>query len=497
MKTVLGIDCGTQSTKVLVYDPSLKKVVAKAQFPHRLISENDGTREQKAEWWIEALRKSIAAIPAGIRSSIVAIGVSGQQHGFVPLDEEGKVLRPVKLWCDTSTAIECEEITSRYGGPKKLLDNVGNLVLPGYTVSKILWLKKNHPELYKKMKTVLLPHDYLNFYITGQKTMEYGDASGTGLLNIRTRTWAGDLVRAVDPDRDLLSCLPRLTQTVEPAGFTREKTVRELGLKPGLLVSSGGGDNMMGAIGTGTNTDGSITVSLGTSGTLYGFSSKPIVDPDGNLAAFCSSTGGWLPLLCTMNCTVATELSRALLKTDLTTMDRLAAKSKPGSDGVVMLPFFNGERTPNLPKGKGCVMGLTPTNFTRENILRSAMESGLFGLRLGLESFQKLGFVAREIKLIGGGSKSRLWRQMAADIFNLPIVCPVQDEAAAFGAALQALWSWERKNGSKSDMNEILKQHVAFDKTKRHKPSPAAVKAYEGAYRRYKDCVEAVSPAFR
>ncbi len=496
MKTFLGIDCGTQSTKVLVYDPSLKKVVAKAQFAHRLISGDGGRREQRAEWWVEALRKAVRAIPQGIRSSIKAIGVSGQQHGFVPVDGEGKVLYPAKLWCDTSTAAECQEITQSYGGSKKLLENVGNLVLPGYTAPKILWFKKNQPELYKRMATILLPHDYLNFYITGQRTMEYGDASGTALLNIRTRAWANDLVRVLDPNRDLTSCLPRLSTTAEPAGFLTEKSARELGLTPGILVSSGGGDNMMGAIGTGTNTDGSVTVSLGTSGTLYGFSSKPIIDPDGNLAAFCSSTGGWLPLLCTMNCTVATELTRSLLKTDLTTMERLASKAKPGSDGVVMLPFFNGERTPNLPKGKGCVVGLTPANYTRENLLRAAMESGVFGLKLGLESFVKLGFVPRQIKLIGGGSKSRLWRQMAADIFNLPVVCPVQDEAAAFGAALQAFWSYERKNGSRADMNAVLNQHVAFDKTKRHKPSPAAAQAYETAYRQYKATVDAISPAF-
>lgn len=497
MATYLGIDCGTQSTKVLVYDPSKKKTVARGQAPHALIQDNKGTREQKAEWWVKALKKALSAVPKSIRSTIAAVGVSGQQHGFVPVDAEGAVLYNVKLWNDTSTAAECEEITARYGSPEKLLAEVGNLIVPGYTAPKVLWLKKNHPDLYKRMKTILLPHDYLNFYLTGQKTMEYGDASGTGYLNIRTRKWDRGILRAADPERDLSSCLPRLSETSEPAGFVTEKAAKEFGIPAGALVACGGGDNMMGAIGTGTNADGSLTVSLGTSGTIYGYSSKPIIDPEGNLAAFCSSTGGWLPLLCTMNCTVATELTRALWSADVAALERFASKAKPGSSGVIMLPFFNGERTPNLPAGKGCIMGLTPVNYTRENIFRAAMESGIYGLKLGLETFEKLGCKPREIKLIGGGSKSKLWRQIAADIFDLPVVCPQEEEAAALGGALQAYWSDERKEGRKADLNEILRGHVAFSQEKRHKPAPANVKIYNEAYALYKKYVGAVSPIFK
>lgn len=496
MKTFLGIDCGTQSTKILLYDPASRKVVARAQRPHRLLSDDRGRREQKAEWWIRALAKCMGTLSRPLRKSVVAIGISGQQHGFVPLDAAGNALYPVKLWCDTSTAAECDEITAAYGGGGKLLSNVGNLILPGYTASKILWLKKNHPRIYAKMATVLLPHDYLNFYLTGERTMEYGDASGTGLLNIRTRKWATDLTSVLDPSRDLLKCLPRLSETMEPAGSVTAEAAKEFGLDPGVIVAPGGGDNMMGAIGTGTNRDGALTVSLGTSGTIYGFSSKPIVDTEGNLAAFCSSTGGWLPLLCTMNCTVATEITRSLFNADLRRLERWAAKARPGSDGAVMLPFFNGERTPNLPNGRGCLGGLTPVNFTRENVLRAAMESGIYGLKLGLESFVRLGFEPKEIKLIGGGSKSRLWRQMAADIFELPVVCPEEEEAAAFGGALQALWTWERKEGRRADLNEIIGRHVVLSREKRHRPVSSIVKTYEAAYRTYKDYVASVTPLF-
>jgi xylulokinase len=189
-------------------------------------------------------------------------------------------------------------------------------------------------------------------------------------------------------------------------------------------VSAGGGDNMMGAIGTGAVQDGFLTMSLGTSGTLYGYSDSPVVDPAGNLAAFCSSTGGWLPLLCTMNCTVASEQLRELLGMDLAAFNAAANAAPIGSEGVVVLPFFNGERIPNLPNGRASLNGLTAANFKPQNIARAAMEAAIFGMRVGLDSFKALGYQAREIRLIGGGSKSPLWRTIAANVTGLPVKVP-------------------------------------------------------------------------
>lgn len=496
MKTVLGIDCGTQSTKVLVYDPASRRVIARAQSPHELISGEDGTREQEAGWWIDALKRCLGSIDPGILASVAAVGVSGQQHGFVPLDRDGEVLAPVKLWCDTSSVAECAEITGRFGGVDRLLAEAGNPILPGYTASKILWLKKNRPEAYRRMATILLPHDYLNHRLTGRLTMEFGDASGTGFLDIRKRTWSKAVLRAIDPERDLLPCLPPLISAIDPAGFTSGGASREFSLPAGVLVSSGGGDNMMGAIGTGTTVHGALTMSLGTSGTLYGFSDQPMVDPEGLLAAFCSSSGGWLPLLCTMNCTVATELVRSVLGSNLEQMESLAEGARPGSDGVLLLPFFNGERTPNLPRGRGCILGLTPDNFNRENLLRAAMESALFGLRLGLESFTRLGFAPKQIHLIGGGARSALWRQMASDVFDLPVVCPVEEEAAAFGAALQAYWALRNHDGKKAEISEVLDEHVKFSPDRRHVPDRKAASIYREVYRAYKSYVQTVTPLF-
>ncbi len=502
MKTVIGIDNGTQSTKVIFYDYENRQIVAEESSPHELITlspegKDDGTREQKAGWWIEALKSCFSRIPEEIRRSAIGIGVSGQQHGFVPVDNDGEVLASVKLWCDTSTQAECEAITAGYGGGDKLLKDVGNLVLPGYTAGKILWFKNHHPEAYAKMAKILLPHDYLNFYLTGNFTMEPGDASGTGLLNIREGKWEAKLLEILDPDRDLSACLPRLVKPGDTAGRVSAETASELGIPEGIPVSSGGGDNMMGAIGTGTVKDGFLTMSLGTSGTIYGYSDTPVVDPEGNLAAFMSSSGGWLPLLCTMNCTVASELMRDLFKRDVKQLNELAEKSPEGSGGIITLPFFNGERTPNLPNGKGCIMGMTGSNVSEENILRSAMESAIMGMKLGLDSFRKQGFRPKEVRLIGGGAKSPLWRQIAADVLDLPVKVPVIEEAAAMGGALQALWVLEKQEGSDEDISRLADMHVKLDESKTSLPRKKEVELYGEIYREYSRYVEALSGLFK
>lgn len=493
---VAGIDNGTQSTKVVCYDVSSKEILALGQSPHDIIVGSDGAREQKAEWWVNALKSSFDQISPEIKKDIKAIGVSGQQHGFVPIDSDGNVLYNVKLWCDTSTTVECAEITKKYGGSELLLHDNCNLILPGYTASKILWLKTHQKALYDKLDTILLPHDYLNYLLTGEKTMECGDASGTALLDIKNRTWSKKLLKCIDSQRDLSKCLPRLIQSDDIAGHVTKKAANLFGIPEGALVSSGGGDNMQCAIGTGTVTNGVLIASLGTSGTLCGSSNKPIVDPEGNLAAFCSSTGSWLPLLCTMNCTVSIELARKLFNISLDEFNQISAKVPIGSNGVVIVPFFNGERTPNYPNGKGCICGLTPDNMKAENIYRASMEAAIFGLKLGLNSFMKLGFDAKEIRLVGGGSKSKLWSQMVADVCNLPTVSPDVPEAAAFGAALQAYWALLKSQGKSTSIEEITHEHVKTNSNAVYNPISENVVDYDLAYQKYLSYVENFKPIF-
>jgi len=499
MKRMCGIDLGTQSCKVIVYDPDARQILAASQTPLDIIARNDGTREQRAEWYESALEACFSAIPAELRATISSIGVSGQQHGFVPLDRAGAPIRAIKLWNDTSTAPECAELTARAGGEGALLAETGLLMLPGYTAPKILWLKKHEPENYAKLRHVLLPHDYMNFILTGNYVAEYGDASGTALFDVRARRWSARACAWIDDG--LLGCMPPLIEPRAPSGEVSAAAAARFGIPKGALVSSGGGDNMMGAIGTGTVRDGALTMSLGTSGTLYGYSSVPIVDPKGSLAAFCSSTGGWLPLLCTMNCTVASEEIRALFGMDIAEMNARAQAAPIGADGIVVLPFFNGERIPNLPAGRASVLGATAANFTRENIVRAAMEAAIFGMRIGLESFKEMGFAAREIRLVGGGAKSPLWRKIAADVTGLPVRVPREEEAAALGAALQALWCEEKVDYANSSAEEsiasIVDRHVSFEGGAVIDPDLESVAAYERAYARYSDYLGALSPLYR
>ncbi|MEO0365576.1 MAG: xylulokinase [Pseudomonadota bacterium] len=485
MKTVVGIDLGTQHLKVAFYDFTAHRVVASESAALDIHLGEQGEAEQKALWWVEALRRALQQVDSDVRASAVGIGVSGQQHGFVALDDSGEVLAPVKLWCDTSTERECELITDAFGGVDQCIEKVGNPILPGYTAPKVRWLRDSHPNLYEKLSTILLPHDYLNFVLTGERCMEAGDASGTGFLDVRNRTWSEPMLRAIDPDRDLLACLPEIRTRNEAIGVLQSKAADDLGLPAGIPVAGGGGDNMMGAIGTGNVRPGSLTMSLGTSGTVYAYSDVPVVDPDANIAAFCSSTGGWLPLLCTMNCTVSTELMRKLLNADIASFEAQIEAANRGADGIITVPFFNGERTPNLPQAKGVLVGLDSLNVRSENLLRSAVEGATFALKFGIDALGKLGTEATEIIATGGGANSPTWRQIIADVCNAPVVVPSNDEGAAFGAALQALSIVEQE----SDVSAIVEHHVHYEKEKGVEPSSASSHFYEEVYSEYQRAV--------
>jgi xylulokinase len=491
----LGIDLGTQSTKVLVYDADQRTTLSVTQAPHDIVQKADGTSEQETGIWIAALESCLDRTDPALRRSVKAIGVSGQQHGFVPLDPRGEALYRVKLWNDTSTAEECEFITRAYGGRDRLIAEVGNPILPGYTASKVLWLKRHKPERYRALAHILLPHDFVNYYLTGRYAMEAGDASGTGWFDIRARRVAPRVLQAIDADRDLAACVPALIDAHVPCGRITKAIAERFGLSDRVLVSAGGGDNMMAAIGTGCVTPGSVTVSLGTSGTLFAFSDIPVVDPKGLVAAFCSSTGGWLPLVCTMNCTVATELARGLLGLPVSELDQLAGAAPPGCEGLLTLPFYGGERTPNLPKAKGVLAGITPQNYRAAYLVRSAMEGALYALRFGQDAFCDLGASPRQVRLTGGGAQSRVWRQLAADILGCSVVVPDVRETAAFGAALQALWMSEHACGRTPAMEAIVDGHVPTSGAETL-PDPSSRARYTDAYRSYLEYVELLTPRF-
>jgi D-xylulose kinase len=493
----IGIDSGTQGTKGVVFSRDEGRIQAEAYTEHQLIENIGGRREQDPAWWIEACTSVIGRLlkqPIVSRDMIQAIGVSGQQHGMVPLDARGEVIRPAKLWCDTETSPQCDQITEKIGSQAKVIGLIGNSVAAGFTASKIMWLKQHEPENYERLATVLLPHDYINFWLTGQRKTEYGDASGTAYFDVNTRSWSEAILNAIDETGRLQQCLPELILSESPAGTIRSEIAEQFGLNPEVLVSSGGGDNMIAAIGTGNVSPGIVTTSLGTSGTIYSYSDEPVIDPNGELAAFCSSSGGWLPLVCTMNVTVSTELTRELLDRSLADLNQMASSARPGAEGILLLPYFNGERTPALPNAKAVFFGLTSTNYNAANLARSSMEGATLGLRYGLDVLKQQGLNPTEIRLVGGGAKSALWRQIVADIFYCPVVCPESSEAGAVGAALQAMWCFLSRKEGDVKISALTDRYITLDESTRTEPDESNSARYADIYQNYLQLNEVMKP---
>jgi xylulokinase len=497
----LGVDVGTQGTKSVLCSGQTGEVMGSAREEYPLIEKTDGTREQDPAHWIKAVKNTIKSVllSTGVDKALVkAIGVSGQQHGFVPLDGGDSVIRNAKLWNDTSTEEQCRTILERLGGERKAIEFSGNNILPGYTAPKVLWLKEKEPENYKKLSTILLPHDYINLYLTGNKTMEAGDSSGTAFFDVKKKIWAKDVLEAIDSENDLTGFLPQVIDSMAPAGFVRKEVLVELGFFPNskIIVSSGGGDNMMGAIGTGNTRPGIVTVSLGTSGTIYAFSEFPVVDSRGEFAAFCDSTGGWLPLACTMNVTVATELVKNLFSLDNRELDAVIEEAPVGSGGLVLLPYFVGERTPNVPSGTGVYFGINEFTLKTGYISRAAMEGVTLGMRYGLESMTGEGIKPSDIRLTGGGSKSSVWQQISADIFNVQTVTMEIDEAAGFGAAIQAMWCYSNYNGQKVKVSDLTDSFVKLKEEERKKPQKGPAEIYDELFNVQNEVSSALRKAF-
>lgn len=296
-------------------------------------------------------------------------------------------------------------------------------------------------------------------------------------MDVRRRKWSSEVIAAID--KRIAGYLPPLSESHEAAGTLLPHLAHAYGLSSNVVVSAGGGDNMMGAIGTGNVVPGVVTASFGTSGTIYAFADKPVVDPLGEIAAFCSSNGGWLPLLCTMNVTTVTEQVRNLFKQDHSEMAAAIESVPAGSDGLVFLPYLAGERTPNVPAGSGVLFGLTQNTFTPAHFARAAMEGATLGMNYGLRRLAALGVKAKEIRVTGGGAKSPAWRQIMADIFGVPVVAMVEDEGAALGGALQAAWCVALRDGNKrARLSDFVKGVVAVDESTRCSPRKAQVTRY-------------------
>ncbi|NLK22143.1 MAG: xylulokinase [Epulopiscium sp.] len=434
----LGIDLGASSVKVLAVDQE-GNILGEASREYLVHYPKSNWAEQNPEdWWVntkEAIKELISKsnIPS---DKVRSIGFSGQMHGLVALDESNNVLFPAILWCDQRTTEECEDITNHFG-QEKLTELVGNKALTGFTAPKILWVKKNKQELFEKIRHILLPKDYIRFKLTGDYATDVSDASGMLLLDVENRTWSQEMIEYMGIDKD---CLPKLYESYEITGNLTKEVKEELGLSGDVLVVGGAGDNAAGAIGTGTVKEGTVMVTLGTSGVVFAAHDEYAVDSKNRLHAFCHSNGKYHSMGVMLSAASCLKwwVEEANKGMDFDELLNEAALSKLGCDGVIFLPYLMGERTPYAdPNAKGTFLGLSMTS-TRGDMTRAVLEGVAFGLRDSLEILKDIKVNISQIIAIGGGSKSPLWKQILADIFGQTIEEINTNQGGALGAAILA-----------------------------------------------------------
>jgi xylulokinase len=444
----LGLDVGTQGAKGLLVDVAAGRVLARAGRAYGLIEGlPEGHAEQHPSTWESALAELIAEL-IGAGSEVArgrrlgGLGVSGQQHGLVLVDRAGQVLRPAKLWCDTSTHAEAAELSAQ----------LGRRIPSGFTAPKVLWSQRREPALWERTRWVLLPHDWINFRLTGRAAMEAGDASGSGWLEPGTRRL----------DAAALSLLPGLAERLPPLlgprellGRVERAAAQRFGLPEGLPVSVGAGDNMASAIGSGVLAPGRATLSLGTSGTLFGYGERALGDPEGLIADFLGSAGGHLPLLCVMNLTGVSEAVRAASGLGHGELTRLAEAEGPGAGGLLWLPFLVGERVPDLPEARGVLLGMGPRSLEPGRLYRAALEGTSLNLAAGAARLRALGLPLEQLRLVGGAARNPLWRRILANALDLPVTPLEEPETAALGVALQAAWAVAAGRGEPVPLSDL------------------------------------------
>jgi xylulokinase len=419
-RLVAGVDSSTQSTKVEVRDLDSGVVVARGSAPHP--ATTPPRSEQHPHRWWEAFEIAWAAAGA---PTVAALSVAGQQHGMVVLDDDREVVRPAKLWNDTETAADAGWLIKQMpGGATDWAAAVGSVPVAAFTVTKLSWLHRSEPDSWARLSHVVLPHDWLTFRLTGELVTDRGDASGTGYWSPGRGEYRWDVLSIIDKDRDWATALPRVAGPTEVVGEWK-----------GAAVACGTGDNMAAALGLGLQ-PGVAVVSLGTSGTAYAVSDHATADPSGLVAGFADASGGFLPLACTLNATKVTDAIARLLGVDHAEFDRLALAARAGAGGVTMLPYFDGERTPNLPTSTGLVTGIR-SDVSRQQLARAAVEGVVCGLLDALDAVRAHTPVTG-VRLVGGGARSEAYRQVVADLSDLPVMVADADEVVAAGACVQA-----------------------------------------------------------
>jgi len=428
---VVGVDSSTQSVKVEARDVDSGAVVAIGTATHPPTEPPVSEQDPRA-WW-SALAEAMTQL-GDHRADVDAISIAGQQHGCVLLDADGEPVRPAKLWNDTTAAADIAALVDRLGAGA-FAASTGSVPVASFTIAKLAWMAANEPDTLARARRVILPHDYLTWRLTGAHVTDRGDASGTGWFNPTTGEYLPDFLEAATggwPGE-----LPTVLEPTEAAGTITTAAASDLGLPTDVIVGPGTGDNMGAALGLGLRT-GDVAISLSTSGTAFAASATPTQDPTGAVAGFASATGSYLPLVCTLNATKVTDTVARWLGTDPAGLAALALTAVDDPGSVILVPYFDGERTPNRPDATGTFTGLTNTT-SREQLALAAHDGVLCGLLDGLDALCDLGAsLDGRTFLVGGGSRSAAYRQRAADLAAAPITIPDTDETVSTGAAVQA-----------------------------------------------------------
>ncbi len=422
MTLVAGIDSSTSATKVEVRDLETGAIVGHGAAPHPA-THPPRSEQDPAAWWAAF---ETAWQQAG-SPHVAAVSVAGQQHGLVALDEAFEVIRPAKLWNDTESAADAGWLLGQLpDGAADWAARCGSVPVASFTITKLSWLRRTEPASWARLAHVVLPHDWMTYRLTGRLVTDRGDASGTGYWSPAEDRYRYDLLRIVDAGRDWAAMLPEVLGPADRAGMWRD-----------AVVSAGTGDNMAGAMGVGLS-PGDVAVSLGTSGTVYSVTDRPAADPSGAVAGFADATGRFLPLVCTLNATKVTEAVRRLLDVDHGVFDELALAAPAGAGGITLLPYFDGERTPNRADATGVLSGLRG-DVGREQLARAAVEGVVCGLLDGLDALSRVASTTDgRLVVVGGGSRSTAYRRVLADLAGRPVLVPHGVEHVAAGACVQA-----------------------------------------------------------
>ncbi len=501
MSHLMGIDVGTTGTKVLLIN-EVGAVISKAFKEYPLHIPRLGWAEQDPEEWWNAAEKCIKKVvkDSGLRpEDVTALGLTGQMHGSVFLDKDDRILRPAILWCDQRTAAQVAEITEKVGSDR-LIQLTSNPTFTGFTAPKILWVRENEPGVYEKTEKILLPKDYIRLKLTGAYATDVSDASGTSLLDVKKRKWSGEMLDELDIQEDLL---PKVYESPEITGEISGEASRSAGLKIGTPVVGGGGDNAAGAVGGGVVEEGTVWASIGTSGVLFTPCNDPKTDPKGRIHTFCHavpkkwhlmgvmlSAGGSLRWFRDNLGQSEIQAAKSIGKDPYMLMDAEASETEPGCKGLIFLPYLAGERTPHGdPNARGVFFGLT-LDHGKRHMIRSVMEGVAYGMRDSLEIMRGLGIKIDQIRALGGGARSKLWRQIQADVYGTELVTINVEEGPAFGAALLAGVG----GGTFSSVGEACEK--AIKEVSQTEPIKENLRIYEKYYRIYKSLYPLLKSSF-